>query len=161
MANTIEKEETDVILERIAAQIIDNAITTTVFIGFMLFAFLVGVTSQGSSVNMKTIYGGAILIGLLFTLGFTALYSILFEYQWKGQTIGKKALGIRAVKENGDTIGAKEAIIRNIPVILFINTLLVILGYFIALISIGSTEKRQRLFDKLAKTVVIDQKTEE
>jgi len=95
--------------------------------------------------------GLGILFGLIVYIG----YEPALEYRWKGQTVGKRALGIQVLNEDGTEIGPLEALIRNIPAIFFIIPYFGLLALPAALIAIGVTDKRQRLFDRLAGTVVV------
>jgi uncharacterized RDD family membrane protein YckC len=145
----IDREDTEVILERIAAQIIDNMVQTTALPIVIIFAILAGLF-ENQAISM-TIFGTGIAIFISILLG----YAPLLEYYWRGQTLGKKAVGIRAVRTDGGEIGASEAIIRNLPIIGFIIPYFGLIFYPTALISIAASNKRQRLFDHAAKTVVV------
>ncbi|MFC6757129.1 RDD family protein [Halomicroarcula sp. GCM10025894] len=80
-------------------------------------------------------------------------YSPILEAVWNGQTVGKRLLGIRVVTEAGDEIGVRKALVRNIPAI----TAGTWLGYLVALASMAMSDRRQRLFDILAGTVVVSE----
>ena len=41
-------------------------------------------------------------------------YFILFETVWAGQTLGKKAFGLRVIQESGVRIGFTHAALRNL-----------------------------------------------
>jgi uncharacterized RDD family membrane protein YckC len=80
------------------------------------------------------------------------LYSPLMEYFTNGRSLGKMIMGIRVVKENGETAGLREYFTRWVfrPIDIWIG------GFgFLALLLAGTTEKRQRLGDLMAQTVVI------
>ena len=67
-----------------------------------------------------------------------------------GATVGKLVCKIRVKKENGDACGIWEAFVR--------NTLRVIDGlafYLVGIILMVTSDKKQRLGDRIAKTVVI------
>jgi uncharacterized RDD family membrane protein YckC len=68
-----------------------------------------------------------------------------------GQTIGKKFMNIKVVREDGSKCDFGSALIRNILRIVDSLPFLYILG----VILIAATEKRQRLGDMLAKTIVV------
>jgi len=87
--------------------------------------------------------------------GVTVLaYGFVLEAAWNGQTVGKRLLGIRVLTEAGDEIGAGKALVRNVPAI----TSLSWLAYLVALVSMAMADRRQRLFDILASTVVVNEK---
>jgi len=77
-------------------------------------------------------------------------YGIVLE-TWKGQTVGKMILGIIVVKENGEPCDFFAALLRNVLRIIDHLPTLYILGFIVMAI----TEKRQRLGDRLAGTVVV------
>ena len=78
-----------------------------------------------------------------------ALYSILLWVNWNGQTLGKKAMGIKVVKEDGKPLGYSEAVVRYVGYIISIIPLG--LGYFWVIWD----EKKQGFHDKIAKTLVV------
>lgn len=78
-------------------------------------------------------------------------YSILCEYLFKGQTVGKMAMGIRVVKLNGENATLNDYAMRwafNLIDFWFS-------AGAIAALFISTTEKGQRLGDILAQTAVI------
>jgi len=91
-------------------------------------------------------FGGMFAVQFLLWL----IYFTYFEGT-SGQTIGKKFAHIRVVKEDGPRCDFGSALIRSILRIVDSLPTLYILG----IILIAATDKRQRLGDMLAKTVVI------
>lgn len=94
---------------------------------------------------------GAILIGMvasaaLITVGIILLYFPILEGRF-GQTLGKRLLGLRTVRDTGIAIGYKEAFIRRLP---YYFDFLILDALFVFF-----TAKRQRAFDIVARTVVI------
>jgi len=81
------------------------------------------------------------------------LWPIYFSYfeGTSGQTIGKKVTNIRVVKEDGSRCDFGSALVRNILRIVDHLPSLYILG----IILVAATEKKQRLGDMLAKTIVV------
>lgn len=78
-----------------------------------------------------------------------ALYSILLWVNWHGQTVGKKLMKIKIVRENGKPIDYPTAIIRYIGY--FLSSIVFLLGYFWVIWD----DKKQAWHDKLAKTYVV------
>ena len=91
-------------------------------------------------------YSIAVLMLLLTILGG---YPIIMEVTL-GATIGKMVLGLRVVREDGMPISWKESIIRHLLRI-------VDLPFYglVGAIAIWTSPNRQRLGDRVAKTVVI------
>jgi uncharacterized RDD family membrane protein YckC len=80
------------------------------------------------------------------------LYSPVIEYLTNGRSLGKFIMGIRVVKANGETAGLREYFTRWIFRVVDIW----VGGFgFLAILLAGTTEKRQRLGDIMANTVVI------
>jgi uncharacterized RDD family membrane protein YckC len=78
-------------------------------------------------------------------------YSILFEWLWRGQTIGKRVLKLRVVDADGLRLTSSQIIIRNL---LRLVDLLPI-GYTVGGVCLLFSSKLQRLGDLAANTVVI------
>lgn len=104
------------------------------------------------------------------------IYHVVFELAMRGQTVGKKLMGIRVVNENGGRASASQLLIRwllrEVWFLLIglislqyeyfgkkdhaMVLLLIVLGYFIAdIVLVVSSKKGQRLGDVLAKTILI------
>jgi len=82
----------------------------------------------------------------LAVIGLFTFYFPILEGRF-GQTLGKKALGLRVLREDGLPIHYKEAFLRRIS---YYFEVLAIDALFIPF-----TARRQRAFDIVAKTVVI------
>jgi uncharacterized RDD family membrane protein YckC len=74
-------------------------------------------------------------------------YFPIFEIAWSGQTPGKRAIGLRVIRENGYPIRASDAIVRNL--------LRIIDGNFIGLLVMLLNVRSKRLGDFAAGTIVI------
>lgn len=146
------RDDTDIIGKRIGAHIIDLFIRgLAFFICLLIFTFIAGFldgVSGGGGTATGDIFAllGFVVGGLVFLA-----YGFLFETFWNGQTIGKKLLGIKVVKEDGTALDGMSAFIRNIPAPFSLGWI----PYLVALVSMASSDTRQRLFDRLAGTVVI------
>jgi len=68
----------------------------------------------------------------------------------RGQTIGKMITGIKVVREDGRTIDMNQALTRNI-----LRIIDGFIGYLIGAILIWRSDKKQRLGDRWANTVVV------
>ena len=85
-------------------------------------------------------------------LTFLAIYFVYFIVLegTVGATVGKLVCKIRVKKENGDACGIHKAFVRNM--------LRIVDGlafYLVGIILIARSDKKQRLGDRIAKTVVI------
>lgn len=96
------------------------------------------------SLVRRTLVAG--LLGILVG----SLYHVLLEGS-RGQTVGKKAVGIAVVLDDGSRCTYRAATIRT--ALRFVDALPV--AYLAGLLSIVRTEQRQRLGDLIANTVVV------
>jgi uncharacterized RDD family membrane protein YckC len=99
----------------------------------------------------KTI--SVVLISLLALLSFALFfgYFIIFELVWNGQTPGKRALGIRVVRDEGFPVDAGAAIVRNV-----VRVVELAAGFYVisALVTLLSPENK-RPGDFAAGTIVV------
>jgi uncharacterized RDD family membrane protein YckC len=144
---------------RIVAGIVDYII---MFVLVIIIGIVVGILSNsliapwgmtgpgmmrafGAAGWMTRIWGTIGLMWLLWLVYFT-----YFEGT-SGQTIGKKFTHIKVIKENGSKCDFGSALVRNILRIIDHLPFLYILGIILIVV----TEKKQRLGDMLAKTIVV------
>jgi uncharacterized RDD family membrane protein YckC len=136
---------------RIVAGIIDYIIIGIVA-GILSIFLLVPWIMTGA--RMMGTFGPAWVGGILGIVGVMwILWLIYFTYfeGTSGQTIGKSLIHIRVVKEDGSRCDLGSALVRNILRIIDHLPFLYLLG----IILIAATDKRQRLGDMLARTIVI------
>lgn len=92
--------------------------------------------------------GAVIIIGALLTVMLLSVaYFPVLEWRY-GQTLGKWLLGIHVVKEDGSRIRLVDAIVRRIPFFLEFFWIDAIVAFF--------TERKQRAFDLVARTIVVE-----
>jgi uncharacterized RDD family membrane protein YckC len=94
-----------------------------------------------------------VFISLLALLSFAVFfgYFIIFELVWNGQTPGKRALGIRVVRDEGFPVDAGAAIVRNV-----VRVVELAAGFYVisALVTLLSPENK-RPGDFAAGTIVV------
>jgi uncharacterized RDD family membrane protein YckC len=90
-----------------------------------------------------------VLIAGLFV--FQWLYWTLFEVFWRGQTPGKRAMGIRIVRVDGAPIGIFESAVRNL--LRYVDFLPV--AYGIGIVVMLADSKHRRLGDLAAGTLAL------
>jgi uncharacterized RDD family membrane protein YckC len=104
--------------------------------------------------NVVTFYG---LCGFPALLYFLAVFAYYVFLEWTlGGTLGKLATGIKVVKVTGEPLDFLGSIIRNI--IRIIDGIPFLLPYLVGAILVCTSSKRQRLGDRLAKTVVVSRR---
>ncbi len=84
-------------------------------------------------------------IVLAASFGF-AIYTVVAESR-SGQTVGKRMMGLRAVRESGARISLGQAVVRQLPMFLELFAIDALFALF--------TEKHQRAFELLSKTRVV------
>src|SRR5205085_11465782 len=100
-----------------AAALLDTAVQAVAL--FIILIALSATALIGIALNVRggaSEAGGIFLVALYILAVFvvTAGYYILFEIVWNGQTPGKRALGVRVIRENGYPIRPVDAVIRNL-----------------------------------------------
>ena len=78
-------------------------------------------------------------------------YGILFEWKWRGQTLGKKLLRLRVVDVEGMRLQFNQIVVRNL--LRFVDALPAF--YFVGGLTCWFNSRCQRLGDLAANTVVI------
>jgi uncharacterized RDD family membrane protein YckC len=121
----------------------DKASLLSRLVALIIDVIILGVISWILSLILGQEIGG--LIG--FIIGIS--YQIYFLSQQKGQTPGKKVMGIRVVKTDGSPIDPMSAGLRYIGY--YINTLLLFIGWLWAI----PDGNNQGFHDKIAGTYVV------
>lgn len=138
------------VINRVVAIIIDSIILGVVMmilalpLGFQAM-MMQSFSDPMAAMSLWATTGILSLIGIVITFG----YFVYFEGT-AGQTIGKKIVNIKVVREDGKPMTYMEALIRTI--LRVVDSMgLYLLGLIIILVS----EKQQRLGDMAAKTLVV------
>lgn len=115
----------------------------------VLLLVLALVFGQGYSTNEN----GTHAVGVTAD-GWWPLFVVLAYYVGSetlaGQTVGKRAVGLRVVDVSGEPIGLGQALVRNV-----LRVVDAFLFYLVAAISVWSSAERQRIGDRVANTVVV------
>ena len=126
---------------RAVAWLLDRLIILAVY---LLLAIILGLLMGGLG-QLGVV--SALLLYFLLDWG----YMVLFESLWAGQTPGKRALGLRVLREGGVRVGFEQVLLRNLARAVDGLPVLYAVGGVAALLS----RRHQRLGDLLAGTVVI------
>lgn len=94
-------------------------------------------------------FGFALNVIVYFVLSIG--YAIFFEWNWRGQTIGKKVLRLRVMDVEGMRLQFNQIVVRNL--LRFVDSLPAF--YFVGGLTCWLNSKCQRLGDIAANTVVI------
>ena len=127
---------------RVTAKLIDIALVV-VFMG-AIAALLTGFFT--ALLPFEAMIPFAIMIVLVGSSFLFAFYTIVSEYT-SGDTLGKRAMKLRVVRESGARISLGQACVRQLPMFLQVYMIDVLFAVF--------TEKRQRAFELLSKTRVV------
>ncbi len=123
----------------------------------IFLAWIVALVAYSASGDLITEVKALSLAGqLLAVVGVLATgwgYDVAFELLWRGQTPGKRALGLRVVGADGSPVGPAESVLRNA-----LRAVEVPLGYAPAVIMVALTPRRQRLGDLVAGTLVAQER---
>jgi uncharacterized RDD family membrane protein YckC len=87
-------------------------------------------------------------VALFFMSGWA--YDVAWETVWRGQTPGKRALGLRVVRGDGSPVGFAESVVRNLARALEVPFL-----YAPGVLAVALTARHQRLGDLLGGTLVV------
>ncbi len=139
------------LLSRALAWLIDSLIVTVLVVAVGIVLSLAGVLALRDRLPAA------------FMIAYFALdwgYFILLETIWSGQTLGKKALGLRVIQESGVRIGFLQAALRNLtrPFDRMPGAFLGIMGpafYGVGGLCAFLSARQQRLGDLLAGTIVV------
>ncbi len=121
-----------------------------VIAGSFVFAVLFVVSFFARVFGPELMFIG-VLIGLVAFLA----YFVLFEGLWRGQTVGKKAFGLRVVMVDGTPVTFLAALYRN----LLRPADMVPALYLVGILAMFLNPRSQRLGDLVAGTVVIGDPT--
>ncbi|MBC8060683.1 MAG: RDD family protein [Clostridiaceae bacterium] len=133
------------IASRVAAAVIDTVIQGVLILPLAIGILLIFSFADDFWVNYNGwIIGGSLIILILIVYG----YYIVMELSMNGQTIGKKALKLRTIRKNGQSLTLKHSAIRNL-FRLFIDM------YGIGVVLIFFSKERKRVGDYLASTIVV------
>jgi len=133
---------------RLVAHLVDVVV---VFIFYFAVGSLIAGMVGGATEGGFELQGGPALLLILITFVVSMAYFIILECKWNGQTLGKKLVGIRVISEAGGAITFQQAAVRNL--LRLVDALPFL--YLVGIILIWMSDKRQRLGDRVANTVVV------
>jgi len=139
-----------VVLELRLAKLASRSLSLAIDLAVQLALLLVG-TFVVAGVVSQVDDALATAMGLLFYLGVILGYPVAFETLSRGRTLGKLALGLRVVREDGGPIRFRHAFVRGL---LGVVEFWLTFGA-VALITSLASARGKRLGDFLAGTVVI------
>jgi uncharacterized RDD family membrane protein YckC len=143
MTNPAGSSSVKVTGRRVLATLLDGVIFGIVS---SILTALFGTRNSSSGMDFTRLSTGGST--LLFV--FVVLYYVLME-GLTGRTVGKMVTGIRVVDEaTGSTPGVGQAVLRTV-----LRLIDGIFGYLVAFIVVLASDRRRRLGDMVAKTLVV------
>ena len=131
---------------RLVATLIDSIVLTIIIIFLAVFSLVVFGATLGEGAGIGMFF----LVLILASLA-TILYKPIMEASDYQGTLGKYALGMKIVDQNGQRITMTSSFLRTILYIIGAQLFLLCLG----VVMIGFTEYKQGLHDILANTYVV------
>lgn len=140
--------ETAGVASRVLARLVDGLV---LFAALFAYSILINVAvgpngSQAVAVILLVLFGAFVVFG----------YWIVLETMWGGRTVGKAALGLRVVTVEGAPITFRHAAIR--AIIGVVDFLFPPVGP-VAVITVLTTRREQRLGDLAAGTIVLRERS--
>ena len=132
---------------------LQSVVVMLIFWGFFWLGTHSGGTSKGARVGAGDDVGANIVIAVLIFIVFMVYfgYFILFEAFWNGQTPGKKALGLRVVRDGGYPIDFTASLVRNL-----IRVGEMMLGFYaVSIFAAILSPMNKRVGDLAAGTIVV------
>jgi uncharacterized RDD family membrane protein YckC len=130
------------------ATLVDGALITVMLLLAALFGWFLAY--YGLLAFSKLVWSILVVCAFLVFTG----YYVLFESIWNGQTPGKRAVGIRTVRDGGAPIDLAAATIRNL--VRSVDSLPSM--YMIGMLSILFSRGNKRLGDYAAGTIVVKER---
>lgn len=96
---------------RAAASLIDGLIITAIFV-LIVLALVAVFPSLDDSTGGLIGFGLGVLFGAFIFCIALALYAPILLVKWDGQTVGKRALGIRVIQTSGEKFDFVQAFMR-------------------------------------------------
>ena len=133
---------------RFLAALLDSLILAVLLLGILITGLVVGVATAGLGETVNWLIF-ALIVLLMFVTLFG--YYIFFETVWRGQSPGKRLMGLRVMRDDGLPLGFTGSVIRNL--IRFFD--LLPLAYGFGIVAMFFNRRWKRLGDMAAGTIVI------
>jgi len=121
------------------------------FLAWITLYFAASLIQAGVVDAFRALSGFAQTVAVVAVFGAQWVYWTACEVLWRGQTVGKKVMRIRVVREDGAPVGTLESAVRNLcRVVDFLPAF-----YAIGILCMLFSPRQRRLGDLLAGTVLI------
>jgi uncharacterized RDD family membrane protein YckC len=130
------------VASRLLSLVIDLVVQVALLIGgILVIGGLAGSVDDAAAAAIMSVFLLAVIVG----------YPVTFETLSRGRTLGKMALGLRVVREDGGPIRFRHALVRGLAAVIEIW---LTVGAVALVVSLASS-KGKRLGDFLAGTIVV------
>jgi len=116
--------------------------------GFVLLAIIYGGFSSSNGLLRIKISGPPLLMATVLWLA----YMSWMEAK-NGESIGKRAMGVRVAMEDGEPVTLEAALTRNL--MRFLDAFPYVVPYVVGAYAISNSPKMQRFGDRVAETIVV------
>jgi uncharacterized RDD family membrane protein YckC len=136
---------------RVVAAVVDAALqAATLLVLVLLDVAVAGGADDAAAAALIVVEVVLVLAG----------YPILAEWLAHGRTVGKLALGLRVVRDDGGPIGFRHALVRGLAgLVLEKPGLLAPLSTCAGIVTISASAREKRIGDMLAGTVVLNERS--
>lgn len=134
---------------RAAAAMIDLAVQLAVV---LLFTLLL----SGLQISLESALQAAFAV--VVTVAILVGYPVAAETLWRGRTLGKAALGLRVVRDDGGPIRFRQALVRGLVGGIVEKPGVLLFTVVISVVSAVLSRRGKRLGDVLAGTVVLQER---
>ena len=135
---------------RVAAALIDLVVCLVLFLGSAITIAMTASKDNELGSPTSTAWAMAIMVFCQFFIIWG--YYLLCEGLFDGQTLGKRALGLRTVRDGGYSIGFSASAVRNLMRLIDLQP---VFSYAIGMTSVAVTKAGKRLGDIVAGTIVV------
>ena len=138
---------------RIAAGLIDLFLCVALLLAVFALAVLVGSPVSPEEMGRdgpSTAWAAAVVVIMQFAILWG--YYLLCEGLFDGRTLGKRLLGLRAVRDGGYSVGFAASAVRNLMRIVDLQPLFT---YLVGIAGIAISKSGKRLGDVVAGTIVV------
>jgi uncharacterized RDD family membrane protein YckC len=157
--DTPEQIPLEFALAGVGSRFLALAFDTVLQAGAIALLVAIGLAARRlAAVSLPAMALGTWAIAALIAAGFVVYsgYFAIFESVWRGQTPGKRLVGLRVIDVSGRPVTVYGALIRNL--IRIVDQVPGVYG--IAILSVLVTRRQQRLGDLAAGTVVVHERLE-
>jgi uncharacterized RDD family membrane protein YckC len=133
-----------------------RTIAALIDIAVQFVALVIALLVDGTLTGDDDIITAVVIVEVVLILGG---YPVLFEWLGRGRTLGKLAMGLRVVRDDGGPIGLRQALVRGISALILEKPgLFFPVGTAIGMIVLAMSPASKRIGDLMAGTFVVNER---